>query len=143
MHEIFGDVIHSYSRAEAIEDGVLIDMTQFSFRPGLTVCQECGIKYHVAMTAAAYAKTVQEGERPLPPGQDLSGRIFDVLSMFRAATKRTCGPVLHYRVSVTNWRSDREQEFYQTKQETVKLYAVCGPGDDAEPVITIMLPDED
>jgi hypothetical protein len=27
--------------------------------------------------------------------------------------------------------------------ETVQLRAVCGPGDTPEPVITIMLPDED
>ena len=25
----------------------------------------------------------------------------------------------------------------------VAMYALCGPGDDAEPVITVMLPDED
>jgi hypothetical protein len=31
----------------------------------------------------------------------------------------------------------------RTKQETVTLKAICGPGDTAEPVITIMLPEED
>ena len=28
------------------------------------------------------------------------------------------------------------------RKETVTLWSICGPGDDAEPVITIMLPEE-
>jgi hypothetical protein len=28
-------------------------------------------------------------------------------------------------------------------REVVKLWALCGPGDNAEPVVTIMLKDED
>jgi len=31
----------------------------------------------------------------------------------------------------------------RTKRETVVLKALCGPGDNGEPVITILLPDED
>ena len=35
--------------------------------------------------------------------------------------------------------------FLQTgaKQETVRLKAICGPGDEGEPVLTILCPDED
>ncbi len=29
------------------------------------------------------------------------------------------------------------------QKRPVQLKAVCGPGDDGEPVITVMLPDED
>ncbi|MFH0980056.1 MAG: DUF6573 family protein [Planctomycetota bacterium] len=29
------------------------------------------------------------------------------------------------------------------RHETVRLKAICGPGDQAEPVLTLMLPDED
>ncbi len=29
------------------------------------------------------------------------------------------------------------------RHETVQLKAICAPGDDGEPVITIMCPDED
>ena len=38
------EVISSYSRAQAIEDGVLVDVS--------TVAKEAGIKFPVAMTAA-------------------------------------------------------------------------------------------
>jgi hypothetical protein len=31
----------------------------------------------------------------------------------------------------------------RTKRETVILKAICGPGDSGEPVITILLHDED
>ena len=31
----------------------------------------------------------------------------------------------------------------QLEHETVTLKAVCGPGDEGEPVLTIMLPHED
>jgi hypothetical protein len=29
------------------------------------------------------------------------------------------------------------------KQETVQFKAICGPGDDAEPTLTLMMPHED
>src|SRR5574343_697163 len=43
---IFGDVISSYSRADAIEDGVLIDVTNEA--------KEAGFKIPTAMTAGVY-----------------------------------------------------------------------------------------
>jgi hypothetical protein len=46
-------------------------------------------------------------------------------------------------VCVWNWVYAAGKRTERTKQETVQLKAVCGPGDNAEPVITIMLPDED
>ena len=44
------DLIHSYSRAQAIEDGVLIDVS--------TVAREAGITYPVALTSAAWGRCV-------------------------------------------------------------------------------------
>ena len=40
MEELFGETIYSYSRAQAIEDGVLVDLNDpsFTFRPGLNIC---------------------------------------------------------------------------------------------------------
>ena len=57
------------------------------FGPELNICAEVGIKYPVAMTIAAFAKTVSELDTPLPPCQDISGRLWDVLTMFRLAAK--------------------------------------------------------
>ena len=41
-NELFGEVISSYSRAQAIEDGVLVDVS--------SVARAAGIKFPVAMT---------------------------------------------------------------------------------------------
>jgi hypothetical protein len=140
----FGEVIFSYSRAQAIEEGVLIDLGTFSFRPSKTVLQEVGIKFPVAITSAAYAKAIGGVDEPLPPCQDLSGRMFDVVNMLSWAIRRGAGgDRLQYRVSVINWVYRQGARINATKREDVVLKAICGPGDDAEPVITIMLPDED
>jgi hypothetical protein len=90
---IFGKVIYSYTRAQAIEDGYLVDLGKFSFRPGLTVLQEVGIKFPVAITRAAYARSIQEDGAELPPCQDLSGRTFDVVNMLSWAIRRSAGRV--------------------------------------------------
>jgi hypothetical protein len=141
LTHIFGDVISSYTRAQAIEDGYLIDLGTFSFRPNLTVLQEVGIKFPVSMTRAAYSRAVQEDGRDLPPSQDLSGRTFEVVYMLKQAIKRSAGgSEIRYSLSVINWRTATGQS---VKRQAVQLKALCGPGDDGEPVITIMLPDED
>ena len=144
MEELFGETIYSYSRAQAIEDGVLVDLNDpsFTFRPGLNICAEAGIKYPVAMTIAAFAKTVSELDAPLPPGQDISGRLWDVLTMFKVVAKQG-GEEIHFPVSVVNWVSVDGERINRTKRETVILKAICGPGDSADPVITLLLPDED
>jgi hypothetical protein len=144
MEELFGELIYSYSRAQAIEDGVLVDLNDpsFTFRPGLNICAEAGIKYPIAMTVAAYSATVSEPGTPLPPGQDISGRLWDVLTMFKVAAKQG-GEEIRFPVSVVNWVSVDGERINRTKRETVILKAICGPGDSAEPVITVLLSDED
>jgi hypothetical protein len=144
MEEVFGEVIATYSRAQAIADGVLVSLNDpsFTFRPGLNICAEAGIKYPVAMTIAAFAKTVSELDTPLPPCQDISGRLWDVLTMFRLAAKRG-GEEIRFPVTVVNWVCVGGKRIDRTKREAVILKAICGPGDSGEPVITILLPDED
>jgi uncharacterized protein DUF6573 len=144
MEEVFGEVLSSYSRAQAIEDGVLVSLNDpsFTFRPGLNICAEAGIKFPVAITIAAFAKTVSELDAPLPPCQDISGRLWDVLSMFKWAAKRG-GSEIRFPLTVINWVCVGGKRINRTKRETVILKALCGPGDNGEPVITILLPEED
>ena len=141
------EVIYSYTRAQAIADGVLVDLSDpsFTFRPGLPILKEAGIKFPVAMTSAAFARTVQDPDtdEPLPPGQDVSGRLWDVLTVFKLYACRNNGDTLFFPVSVQNWERVNGERTARTKQETVNLKAVCGPGDTPAPVITIMMPDED
>jgi hypothetical protein len=71
------DLIHRYSRADALCDGVLIDASR--------AAREAGFHYPVALTAAAWAKCVA-----VSPGvvcQDDAGRLWDVLTMLRFAIR--------------------------------------------------------
>jgi hypothetical protein len=121
------DLIHRYSRADAIRDGVLIDVS--------TVAREAGIRYPVALTAAAWAKCVA-----VPPGvlcQDESGQLWDVAWLLACAMRR-CGSTRELRFGVHVHNDNRERT-----PPLVRLKALCGPGDQGEPVLTIMLPGED
>lgn len=126
------DLIHRYSRKQAIEDGVLVDLLQGETAP---LVKQAGFRLHVAMTATAFSEAVAPIGGELPPGQDLKGRLWDVLMVLR--TRIRAAPDgedrLHFKVSV--WDGERRRE--------VPLWALCGPGDEGEPVITIMLEGED
>ena len=128
---VFGKVIYSYTRKQAIEDGVLVDLMQ---PETVGLVREAGFKFPVAMTAGAFAATVAEIEKPLPEGQDIQGRLWDVLWMLACAIK-SAGSTdrVKFRVSVWNGR----------RRDKVKLWSLCGPGDDGAPVVTIMLEGED
>ena len=70
-------------------------------------------------------------------GQDEQGRLWDILWMLRCAIardNRTESDRIDFQLLV---RNDNR------RPEEVTLKALCGPGDEAEPVITIMLPHED
>jgi Family of unknown function (DUF6573) len=121
------DPIHRYTRADALRDGVLIDAS--------AVAREAGIRYPVALTSAAWARSVA-----VPPGvecQDEAGRLWDVLWLLRCAAGRSDGgPEVRFGVHVCRDNRDRTPPL-------VRLKAMCGPGDQGEPVVTVMLPDED
>ena len=122
------EVISSYSRAQAIEDGVLVDVS--------TVAKEAGIKFPVAMTATVWGQYVE-----VPEGvtcQDESGRLWDIVWMFRCAAAKFDGDTLLFKLYVRNQNRQR-----LTRQDLVTLKAICGPGDNGEPVVTIMTPEED
>jgi len=121
------DVIYSYTRAQALEDGALVDVSPLA--------QECGFKYPVALTARVF------GEVVVPPietqtFQDDIGRLWDLLNMLRSAARKQGN-----RESETTFQVLVQNE--PGKTETITLKASCGPGDHLEPVITVMFPGED
>ena len=69
----FGEVISTYTRAKAIEDGVLIDAG--------SMAQEAGFKWPVAVTSTAWSDCVawSEDDSDKQVHQDQSGRVWDVL----------------------------------------------------------------
>ena len=125
MQDIFGDVIYSYSRMQALEDGVLMDVSDLG--------REAGLKFRVAVTQAVWAEYISVPEGVI--GQDERGRAWDIVWMLRMAIASGKGATeIRYRLFVRN---------NNRRPKLVTLKAICGPGDDGEPVITIMLPDED
>src|SRR5262245_20411030 len=121
------DLIHSYSRAQAIEDGVLIDVS--------ATAKETGFRYAVALTRAVWEScvTVPAGVRC----QDEAGRLWDLLYLLRLAIGRSDGgPEVRFNVHVRNDNGSGTPPL-------VRLKAVCGPDDDGSPCITVLLPDED
>jgi hypothetical protein len=135
------EVVSTYSRQQAIDDGVLVDLTADGETKLLV--HEAGFKLPVAMTATAFHDTVlagttenDEGDFIFPSGQSTKGRLWDVLTMLRFAIRshRDTDRV-HFKVSV-DVKGDG-------KHETVSLWALIGPGDTAAPVLTIMLESED
>jgi hypothetical protein len=90
----------------------------------------------VALTAAAWVRCV--AARPAVQCQDEAGRPWDVLTMLslavRGQTDRACE--VRFGVHVRNDNRERTPPL-------VRLKALCGPGDQGEPVITVMLPEED
>jgi hypothetical protein len=126
MFEDF-ELIHRYTRSQAIADGVLIDLSQ--------AAREAGFTIPVALTAAAWAKCVA-----VPPGvvgQDEAGRLWDVLWMLRLAIGPGAdGSEVRFAVHVRNDNRDRTPPL-------VRLKALCGPDDDGEPCLTVMMPEED
>jgi uncharacterized protein DUF6573 len=121
------DLIHSYSRVDAIRDGVLIDVS--------TTARQAGILWPVALTSAAWGRCVS-----VPPGvecQDEAGRLWDVVCLLACAIRRSAGGAeVRFGVHVRNDNKERTPPL-------VRLKALCGPGGNGEPVVTVMMLDED
>ena len=124
----FGEIVYAYSRAQAVADGVQIEVTK--------TAQEAGIKFPVFLTRAVYDAYVT-----VPPnitGQDESGRLWDIVWMLRFAIQRTKPGTLRLPVACYVRNNNRAARL-------VKLIATCGPLDidDPQSAITVMLQDED
>ncbi len=118
------EVISVYTRNEAIADGTLIDVSELA--------KEAGFRFPVALTSAAWAIAVKVPQNA--PCQDETGRLWDVLNVLRFSSIGRNESQIGFCLSVVGENGSPEK---------VSLKSVCGPGDDIEPVITVMLPDED
>jgi hypothetical protein len=130
----FGNVISTYTRAQAIADGVLIDVT--------TAAKEAGFVWPVAISQGAWSDCVEwtDEDTRRQRYQDESGRLWDVVYMAVRAIKssrREPSPVRLFPL----WRVPCGGRGKKPRLKVLKM--IVGPGDDTEPVITIMLPSED
>ncbi len=140
MHEIFGEPIHTYTRAQAIEDGQLIDVS--------TVAREAGIVWPVAMTSAAWADCVEwtdETEaRKGYTGQSESGRLWDVVWMLSLAVRSALRRGLdasQQPLFYSLLRTPTAGRGVMPRKVTLKF--MVDPNDDGHPCITVMMPTED
>jgi hypothetical protein len=134
LRNIFGDhVIHSYTRAEAIDDGVLVDVTEHA--------KEAGFIWPVALTRAAWEDCVEwtDEDTKRQTHQDVKGRLWDVLWMARIAINSASGE--DYQLFYPLFRIPRGGHGRKAKRTNLKL--ITAPGDAGEPVVTILLTHED
>lgn len=129
---IFGAPIYAYTRAQALEDGVLVDVTE--------TAKEAGFRVPVAMTTAAWADAVEwtEADSKRQTSQDESGRLWDVVWMSYLAVRRGG---MEPRKAFQLLRVPRGGRGVRPRLTTLHIH--IGPGDSGEPVITIMQPGED
>ena len=124
------DVIYSYSRADALNDGELVDVTEWaSHEKGFFG----GFYVPVAFTRALY-NTLEDIPEPEKESQDLRGRAHDVLFLAAAAL----------RGAREIQESDATFEVIVATKENplrlLELYVIAAPGDNGEPVVTIGYP---
>lgn len=136
------EVIFSYTRSQAISDGVLIDVTQ--------VAKTAGFCVPVAITAAV--QNLIENHPRLTGGvwniftQDVDGRLYDVLWMsYMNALQHTYQNTFLYEVILPHYEevTCEDGSCKNKLKKKAVLKTVVSGGDDGEPVITIMLPYED
>lgn len=120
---IFGDIIHAYTRADAIADGVLHDVSHLA--------RETGFHHPVAVAAHAWDRTVTWDHDDT--SQDETGRLWDVLTVALAAFRRavaagrdTAPMFAVHRVTIPGGQP-----------QSCDLWIDFGPGDDGSPVFTI------
>lgn len=132
LEAIFGEAIFRYTREAALADGALVNVTE--------TAREAGFRVPVAMTAAAWGKTVawDDSDSARQINQDEAGRLWDVLWMAYLTARRASGgcrmPFVVHVVPRGGWAK---------RPRLMTLDMQIGPGDEGEPVITILNPDED
>lgn len=111
------DIISSYSRAQAVEDGELVDVTE--------VAREAGFRHPAAITRSVWTEIKRGNGRHEAHEQ---GRLWDVLWMAARAASRVAHGRPRFRVKIG--------------ARVHLLVLDCGPGDHAEPVLTIGKPED-
>ena len=129
----FGPVIFAYTRAQAIKDGILVDVSE--------TAREAGFKIPVAVTRTVWDRIIA-----LPEGylgfQDERGRLWDVLWMARHYALRASDSD---RVRMCVLVRDIRKDLRDSNRSPCKHFPIVaiGAGDEGEPVVTIMFAEDD
>lgn len=125
LQDIFGDCIYSYTRKQAIDDGILIDVT--------ATAREAGFRFNTCITSALH--NIISDIPSKYDYQDYNGRLWDVLYMASMAARRSNNTNTILFQVIMNIKGTNKK--YQT------FKAVISGDDNGEPCITIMMPNED
>lgn len=128
MRELFGDPIHTYTRADALNDGTLIDLNIAA----PSVCAQ-HLRMHLACTAAVW-NLFERAVLNERYGNDLNGILHDVLTMWRLAFYRQDDSQSALFNVIITGAGPRQRHTLKMKVDA---------GDNGEPVLTLMMPDED
>jgi hypothetical protein len=127
----FGPIIYSYTRAQAIADGVLVDVTQ--------AAKEAGFKLPATITETLHSRlTPSKADTAI--GQDYDGRLWDLLWLTAFTIK--LADISTDTVNFTLVLQEAIGKCSEPQNTDLRIRAVCGPGDAGEPVITIGFPED-
>jgi hypothetical protein len=118
---IFGDVIYSYSRAQAISDGLLIDLNLWS------VTRQHW-KYPTCCTSTVWS-IIDAASKLQGKGYDHTGILHDIYTMAKRSIGKTTTDRIYFQVLIAGKLHD--------------MYIHIGPGDTTAPVLTLMKVGED
>lgn len=128
--DYFGDAISTYTREQAIEDGVLFDVSEMA--------QEAGFKIPVAITQAVRDDCVVWTDKDAEKYyQDEKGRQWDVIVMAHLYARR------NKSTNEFMFPLHRIPRVGHGGKRNITLKCTVHGGDNGEPVITIMQPNED
>ena len=121
-HSIFGEVIYSYTRKQAVADGFQVEVSQ--------TAKEAGIRFPVFLTRSVYDAfvTVPEGVS----GQDEAGRLWDIVWMLRFAIRKAASGQDRSPFALYVRNDNRAARL-------VKLIATCGALDMDETALPAVL----
>ena len=137
MEAFWGEPISVYTRAQALDDGTLCDLTPIAGNYGFKIPMACtsGVWFALEWNEA------DEARKDDATGQSTEGRLHDVLSLAamaaREAAKQEGGSTVYFNALLVPRNGS------VSKPLTQQFILVVGPGDQGEPVLTLMLPGED
>jgi len=157
-------LIDCYTRRQAIEDGVLVDVEkEFS-----DLTRQAGFNFPIAFTKDAFERYIKLNPNSEKVGESIKGRLWDVLWMLKLQiliSKNKSTVYFSFLCTVPKERhpdviecfeeavlDDLEErgasldeflEVIELNRKVCKLKAVVSGDDEGEPCITIMLPFED
>ena len=125
------EVIHSYTRAQALADGVLVDVTE--------IAKTCGYQTHTAFSEALFEHCERVARQRTGDPAEQQQETQRVARRVLAAARSAC---------LARAEQDNPRTYFQLPEMTFgehtdPMILHIGGGDNGEPVATVMYPEDD